>query len=68
MRNIKLRYKLFSLAIVIIMAFCCIDFIFLYYPHFNGIVEQRTEQKLVELVEMPLGIISDYHNMVDQVA
>jgi methyl-accepting chemotaxis protein len=65
MRNIKLRYKLFSLAIVIIMAFVVL-ILFSVLPTFNGIVEQRTEQKLVELVEMPLGIISDYHNMVDQ--
>jgi len=62
MRNIKLKYKLILLSMMMILAFIAL-ILFSVLPTFNRTLETKTEQKLVEFVEMPMGIIAKYHQM-----
>lgn len=62
MRNIKLKYKVTLLSIMIIAAFVALILLST-LPTFNDTLETKTEQKLVEFVEMPMGIMEHYYQM-----
>ncbi len=47
---------------MMILAFIAL-ILFSVLPTFNRTLETKTEQKLVEFVEMPMGIIAKYHQM-----
>ena len=64
MKNLKLRYKILFLAISIIVVFSAVILLYI-LPKVNGIIEERTEVKLEQLVDVAMSEIRNQQALVD---
>ena len=60
MRDIKLKYKIGGLAVLIISAFVLMIVCYL-LPTITDTITNRTKDKLTEYVDIPLGVIETYY-------
>ncbi len=61
-RDIKLRYKIGGLAILVIISFVLL-ILFYVLPTVNNTVLARTKTNLEDQVDIPIGIIQHYYNL-----
>lgn len=61
MKNLKLRYKISGLVVIIIAAFILVVSVYI-LPAIRNTIMQEARDKLKEYVDMPVGVITQYYN------
>lgn len=64
MKNIKLRYKIAGLAVLIISAFVLMIVGYI-LPTITDTITNRTKDKLTEYVDIPMGVIESYYDQYE---